>query len=71
MLPFKKRIVTDEQMRPVGVLIDYQDWEKIEQVLEASQIQENNHFDINQYSGIIKLSQDPLEFQQQVREEWS
>ncbi len=71
MLPFKKRIVTDEQIRPVAVLIDYQDWEKIEQILEASQIQENNDFDINQYSGIIKLSQDPLEFQQQVREEWS
>lgn len=34
MLPIKKQIVTDEAMRPVAVLIDYQDWQKIEKLLE-------------------------------------
>ncbi len=33
MLPLKKKIVTDEAMRPVAVLIDYQDWQQIEKIL--------------------------------------
>jgi hypothetical protein len=37
MLPLKKKNVTDEAMRPVAVLIDYQDWQKIEQILKAYQ----------------------------------
>ncbi|MDZ7958918.1 MAG: hypothetical protein RMY34_13720 [Aulosira sp. DedQUE10] len=40
MLPFKKKIVSDEAMRPVAVLIDYQDWEEIEKILEAYQLQQ-------------------------------
>ncbi len=32
MLPINKKIVTDESMRPVAVLIDYQDWQKIEKI---------------------------------------
>lgn len=66
MLPFKKKIVTDEAMRPVAVLIDYQDWQQIEQLLENYQGQE----DINQYAGTIKLTEDPLDYQQQIRDEW-
>lgn len=30
MRNFKKKIVTDEAMRPVAVLIDYEDWQEIE-----------------------------------------
>ena len=37
MLAVKKQIVTEEAMRPVAVLIDYQDWEKIEKLLENAQ----------------------------------
>jgi len=70
MLPINKKIVTDEAMRPVAVLIDYQDWQKIEQILHAYQLQQIN-FDINKYAGVIKLTQDPLEYQQQIRDEWS
>ena len=51
MLPFKKKIVTDEAMRPVAVLIDYQDWEKIEKILEAHQSQQKQKFNLNQYTG--------------------
>lgn len=40
MLPFKKKIVTDETMRPVAVWIDYQDWKQIEKILEAHQLQQ-------------------------------
>jgi Na+-translocating ferredoxin:NAD+ oxidoreductase RnfE subunit len=70
MLSFKKKIVTDEAMRPVAVLIDYQDWQKIEQLLEAYQLQQQQDFNLNQYAGVIQLTQDPLEYQQQMRDEW-
>ncbi len=69
MLSFHKKIVTDEAMRPVAVLIDYQDWQKIEQILEAYQSQQKEEFNLNKYAGVIKLTQDPLEYQQQVRDE--
>lgn len=68
MLPFKKKIVTDESMRPVAVLIDYQDWQKIEQLLEAYQLKAE--FNFNKYAGVIKLTEDPLQYQQKTRDEW-
>ncbi|MFB8787694.1 MAG: hypothetical protein U7123_02305 [Potamolinea sp.] len=71
MLPFQKKIVTDEAMRPVAVLIDYQDWQKIEQILEAYQLQQQEEFNLNKYAGVIKLNQDSLQYQQQIRGEWT
>lgn len=58
MLPVNKKIVTDEAMRPVAVLIDYQDWQKIEKILEIYQLQQQE-FNLNNYVGIIQLTQDP------------
>ena len=69
MLPVNKKIVTDEAMRPIAVLIDYQDWQRIEQILEAYQAQQKEEFNLNKYVGVIKLTQDPLEYQQQIRDE--
>lgn len=71
MLPFQKKIVTDEAMRPVAVLIDYQDWEKIEKILEAYLLQAKDEFSLNKYAGVVKLNVDPLEYQQQIRDEWT
>ncbi|MBW4603230.1 MAG: hypothetical protein KME29_27635 [Calothrix sp. FI2-JRJ7] len=71
MIPVQKKIVTDEAMRPIAVMIDYQDWQKIEQILNAYQSEKQSNVDLNRYAGIIKLSQDPLEYQQQSRDEWS
>ncbi|GAX35887.1 hypothetical protein [Nodularia sp. NIES-3585] len=70
MLPFKKKIVTDEAMHPVAVLIDYQDWQQIEKILAAYQLLQKEELNLNQYSGVLKLTQDPLEYQQQIRDEW-
>jgi PHD/YefM family antitoxin component YafN of YafNO toxin-antitoxin module len=70
MLHFKKQIVTDESMRPVAVLIDYQDWQKIEELLEAYELQEKEKENLSKYAGVINLTVDPLEYQQQVRDEW-
>lgn len=71
MLPINKKIVTDEAMRPVAVLIDYEDWQQIEKILEAHQLQQKVEFDLNKFAGIIQLTQDPLQYQQQIRDEWS
>jgi AmiR/NasT family two-component response regulator len=40
MKPIKEQIVTDEAMRPVAVLIDYEDWQAIERILQAYQQQD-------------------------------
>ena len=37
MLPIKKQVVTDKAMRPVGVFVDYEDWQIIEKLLENCQ----------------------------------
>ncbi len=71
MLTFNKKLVTDEAMRPVAVLIDYQDWQRIEEILNAYQAQRKDEFNLNKYAGVIKLNQDPLQYQQQIRDEWS
>jgi len=70
MKPIKKQIVTDESMRPVAVLIDYQDWQAIEKILEAFQPQDTASA-LAAYAGTIQLTVDPLEYQQQLRDEWS
>lgn len=67
MLPFRKKIVTDETMRPIAVQIDYQDWQKIEKLLESYRTQQP---DIDRFAGIIQLTEDPLQYQHRVRNEW-
>ena len=42
MLPIKKQIVTDKAMRPVGVFVDYEDWQIIEKLLrDAAEVEEH------------------------------
>lgn len=64
----QEKIVTDDSMQPVAVLIDYEDWQKIEQILEATQSQ--SEFGLNRYAGVIQLTEDLLNYQQNVRDEW-
>jgi hypothetical protein len=70
MKPIKKQIVTDESMRPVAVLIDYEDWQAIEQILATHQQQDITPA-LAAYAGVIQLTVDPLDYQQQIRDEWS
>lgn len=70
MKPIRKQIVTDEAMRPVAVLIDYEDWQAIEQILKNYQQQDTTSALAN-YAGVIQLTVDPLDYQQQIRDEWS
>ncbi|HRC45016.1 MAG TPA: hypothetical protein PLT27_13265 [Nitrospira sp.] len=65
-----KQLVTDEQGRPVSVLIPYLEWLKIEQQLHApspaSKAQPLQH-----HAGMIQLSEDPLTYQRRLRDEWT
>lgn len=70
MKPIKKQIVTDEAMRPIAVLIDYQDWQAIEKILAAYEQQDSTPA-LTDFAGTIQLTIDPLEYQQQIRDEWS
>lgn len=67
MSRFQKKIVTDESMNPVAVLIDYQDWQKIEKILEEHQSKIN----FAQYKGTLQLTEEPLQFQKRIRNEWT
>jgi len=70
MHPIRKHIVTDEDDRPIAVQVDYQDWIEIERLLSLEQ-GGTPPADLSRYSGVIQLTQDPLEFQTQLRGEWS
>lgn len=77
-LMLKKQIVTDEAMKPVAVIINYQDWQQIEVVLQKYWQEQNsnseNSADVSavlaSYAGSITLTIDPLEYQQQERNAW-
>lgn len=77
MLSIKKQIVTDEASKPVAVVINYHDWQRIEALLPqlkvVSEIQEEaeNSKVLMSYAGTISLAVDPLEYQQKIRDEWS
>jgi hypothetical protein len=77
MHPIRKRIVNDESMRPVAVLIEYADWLEVERLLGlgGSGTSKANGAgasspDLNRLAGKIDLREDPVEHQRQVRGEW-
>lgn len=76
MQVIKKQIVTDEAFNPVAVIINYQDWQRIEMILNRTE-QENlleEAVDTSKvlmsYAGQIPLTVDPLDYQRTVRDEW-
>ncbi len=69
MLKIKRKIVTDESMRPVAVMIDYEDWEKIEQLI-LKQENQSQSSSLEHYAGVLKLAEDPVAYQQRLRGEW-
>lgn len=55
MVEIKKQIITNEAMEPVGVIVSYQDWQKIEALLENRTLQDN-HQDLMAFAGAIQLT---------------
>jgi hypothetical protein len=69
MIAIRKKIVTDEDHKPVEVVISYDDWLEIERLLNI-QKPERRHVDLSRFAGAITLTEDPLEFQHRIRAEW-
>jgi hypothetical protein len=65
----KKQIITDESMKPIAVIIDYNDWQNIEALLQTLP-ETSETTDLSSFAGTISLSLDPLAYQQQIRSEW-
>lgn len=70
MSPLHKQLVTDEQGRPVGVLIPYEEWLRIEQQLGvAAGI--NGGTQLQRHEGVVHLAEDPVAYQRRLRDEWT
>lgn len=67
----QKKILIGEDNKPVAVQIAYDDWLEIVEVLESQSIPEAMATDLSRHKGVIKLSEDPLEYQKRIRREWS
>lgn len=62
-----KLILTDENKHPVAVQIPYEEWLAIELAMGKMQIKKSR---ISHLSGTIKLPEDPLQYQRNIRDEW-
>ncbi len=69
MIAIRKKIVTDEEHQPVAVQIDYDDWLEIEKLLNL-QPEKQLLTDLSEFRGVLKLSEDALEYQRRTRAEW-
>lgn len=65
----RKKILTDEQSRPVAVQIDYDDWLELERSLNLP-ASEAKHGELSRYAGSVTLTEDPLAYQTRLRSEW-
>lgn len=66
----RKKLVTDEDRRPVAVQIEYSDWLKIELQLGFPVIQ-TDPVDLSRHAGTLKRTESPLAYQARCRSEWS
>ena len=70
MSAIHKQLVTDEEGRPVGVLIPYEEWLRIEQQLSGAAAA-NGIEQLQCHEGMIHLSEDPVVYQRRLRDEWA
>jgi hypothetical protein len=72
VIAIRKKIVTDEDHKPVAVQIDYDDWLEIERLLKLEQ-PEPRRVDLSRFAGklTMELPEDPVEYQRRIRDEWA
>ena len=70
MSPIHKQVVTDDQGQPVSVVIPYHEWLEIERVV-LNQLHGTESSKLRTHAGVIHLSQDPVVYQRQLRDEWT
>ena len=69
MSTIHKQLVTDEEGRPVGVLIPYEEWLRIEQQLSGAAAAHGIE-QLRRHEGMVHLSEDPVAYQRRLRDEW-
>jgi hypothetical protein len=69
VLAIRKKIVTDEDHQPVEVVISYADWLEIERLLDI-RTAEPRRVDLSRFAGAITITEDPLQYQRRIRDEW-
>lgn len=69
MFNIRKRIVTDEANRPVEVLINYEDWRRVEEALKFTELRDAP-VDLSAHAGNLRWGEDAVAYQRRVREEW-
>ena len=67
MQKIKTKVLTDEASKPVAVQIDYSDWLEIERSL-GLQGEQKRSTDLSSHYGVIKLAEEPLEYQSRLRQ---
>lgn len=74
MRQIRKKLVTDEEDRPVAVLIDYEDWKEIERaLLDRGGGESTRRDDFERRALAVRGSWtegDGLEYQRRIRSEW-
>ncbi len=70
MANIKKQIITDEDGHPIAVQIAYADWVALEAQLVELEEPVTAKADLEKHFGVMPLRVDPMEFQQQARDEW-
>jgi len=61
-----RKIVVDENNKPLEVIISYDEWLKIENMLTKTQ-KIMTREKLSKYIGIVNLKEDPLEYQKRIR----
>lgn len=61
MASIQRSVIYDDQGRPVGVVLPYEEW--------ASQSKQGDTFKVSEIGGKLDWQVDPIEFQRQVRDE--
>lgn len=65
-----KQIMTDDNGQPVSVVIPYHEWLELERAV-LSQSHGTDSSKLQPYAGAIHLSNDPVVYQRQLRDEWT
>ncbi|MCC7291137.1 MAG: hypothetical protein IT449_03630 [Phycisphaerales bacterium] len=68
MLNIRKQIVTDESNRPVAVQIGYEDWCRIEELLDSGESCQAEGGDDSRLIGSVQGGEDAVHYQRRVRD---
>lgn len=65
-----KKVLKDSDQRPIAVQIQYSDWLEVERLLKIPS-EAARSTDLSRHRGVISLTEDPMQYQSRMRQEWS